>query len=357
MHPREFWQRYEAGERNFRGVDLSSATFEGELDSVDLSGSNLKRVEIRKCSFRNSNLENVDFQGAYLDESNFINVDFQNANFAEVTAVLVDFEQCRLIGANIIDAHLADVYFRETNLSQSKWEGTTWSGGIADSNLAQADLEGLAIGRVDLTETILPNGTSINHIWEDIVIEREPPEPEFLPSAQLVVPVELHSEVGIDYSRLRDLLAAKRWTEADRETARLMCKAVGCKFPYSTIETEEMVNFPCADLKTIDQLWVQSSWGRFGFSIQHRIWSSISDEYRYDRQIYQHFRSQIGWMENDSFLTVDNYTDEESIKQVAEGYLPLIGIWGYLGFVMFFGEDYVGEFSSIYHRMFSCNIQ
>ncbi len=31
----------------------------------------------------------------------------------------------------------------------------------------------------------------------------------------------------------------------------------------------------CEDLRTIDQLWVKYSNGRFGFSVQKRIWHSI----------------------------------------------------------------------------------
>ncbi|WP_339376776.1 GUN4 domain-containing protein [Nostoc sp. 106C] len=36
----------------------------------------------------------------------------------------------------------------------------------------------------------------------------------------------LRSNVGIDYTILRDLLAAGSWKEADKETGRVMLKAV-----------------------------------------------------------------------------------------------------------------------------------
>ncbi len=36
----------------------------------------------------------------------------------------------------------------------------------------------------------------------------------------------LESEVGIDYSNLRDLLAAEKWQKADEETWKLMLKTV-----------------------------------------------------------------------------------------------------------------------------------
>ena len=41
--------------------------------------------------------------------------------------------------------------------------------------------------------------------------------------------VELRSERGVDYTKLRDLLVAQKWKEADQETAKVMLKAVGRK--------------------------------------------------------------------------------------------------------------------------------
>lgn len=64
---------------------------------------------------------------------------------------------------------------------------------------------------------------------------------------------DLASEKGIDYTRLRDLLAAKNWKEADQETYWVMIKAVGKKDgDYFT--TDDFLNFPCTDLRIIDRL-------------------------------------------------------------------------------------------------------
>lgn len=358
MHPREFWQRYEAGERNFRGVDLSDVKLEGqhiEIYDINLSEANLEGAEISQCYFYNSNFSGTNFQKVFFYEVSFNDTNLKGANFKGIMTTDLNFGGCDMSNVILTDAQLSDVYFNETNLSYSNWGGSVWDGGLKLSNLTQADLDGLAIGRVDLSETILPNGTSVNHIWEDIVIEGDPPEPDYPLSAQLAVTVELRSEVGIDYTMLRDLLAAKRWTEADRETARLMCKAVGKTFPYVFIELEKMNSFPCVDLLTINQLWVHCSHEQFGFSIQHHIWQSISNEYRNhesDHKMYQRFHNQLGWEEDDSFLIVDSYTDEESIKQAPKGYLPLVGIWAYLHAVSFFGGDEI----RIYDRLSSCHI-
>lgn len=81
---------------------------------------------------------------------------------------------------------------------------------------------------------------------------------------------DLRSERGIDYRRLRDLLKAGKWKEADRETDETMLRAVGKK-SRDWFTDEELLNFPCADLQTIDGLWVKYSQGKWGFSVQKHI--------------------------------------------------------------------------------------
>ncbi|HEY9611918.1 GUN4 domain-containing protein [Allocoleopsis sp.] len=50
-----------------------------------------------------------------------------------------------------------------------------------------------------------------------------------------------------------------------------MLKAAGReKEGWLNVKSIEM--FPYADLRTIDSLWVKYSDGRFGFSVQNRIW-------------------------------------------------------------------------------------
>ncbi|BAY20996.1 hypothetical protein NIES2100_07400 [Calothrix sp. NIES-2100] len=91
---------------------------------------------------------------------------------------------------------------------------------------------------------------------------------------------DLSSEKGVDYSKLRDLLAAGNWKDADMETYRVMIQALG-KNEGDYFESEELLNFPCPDLRTIDRLWVKYSNGHFGFKIFYKLLKygriSISD--------------------------------------------------------------------------------
>lgn len=88
----------------------------------------------------------------------------------------------------------------------------------------------------------------------------------------------LGSEVGVDYSKLENLLAARKWKEADQETWVVMCKALG-KRVGSYIFSGDIEKFPCDDLWTIDQLWLKYSRGRFGFSMQKQIFETVDREY------------------------------------------------------------------------------
>ncbi|MFM6508212.1 MAG: GUN4 domain-containing protein, partial [Dolichospermum sp.] len=83
--------------------------------------------------------------------------------------------------------------------------------------------------------------------------------------------IQLKSDVGMDYNKLRDLLKAEKWQEADKETRRVML-AVAKREEKGWFNVESIDNFPCADLRTIDQLWVKYSDGKFGFSVQKRIY-------------------------------------------------------------------------------------
>lgn len=90
---------------------------------------------------------------------------------------------------------------------------------------------------------------------------------------------ELKSAVGMDYRRLRDLLAGGKWKEADEETRRVIL-VVGKREDKGWLDSTTTEKFPCKDLRTIDQLWLKYSHGRFGFSVQQRIYKSLGGNQR-----------------------------------------------------------------------------
>lgn len=97
----------------------------------------------------------------------------------------------------------------------------------------------------------------------------------------------LISEVGVDYTKLCDLLATGKWQQADRETWAVMCQALS-KPPSSYLNSGDIDKLPCKDLLTIDKLWVKYSLRRFGFSVQKQIYESVEGD-------YGRFCDRIGW--------------------------------------------------------------
>ena len=107
---------------------------------------------------------------------------------------------------------------------------------------------------------------------------------------------DLSSERGVDYTQLRDLLATGKWKEADRETYRLMITTVG-RTESDYFREEDLLNFPCTDLQTLDRLWVKYSKGHFGFSVQKEIYVEAGNplDGKYHKETFDLFADRVGW--------------------------------------------------------------
>lgn len=127
--------------------------------------------------------------------------------------------------------------------------------------------------------------------------------------------VPLHSERGIDYSPLQQLLTAQDFQAADRITLQKLCElagpaAVQRKWLYFT----EVENFTITDLQTINTLWLVHSEGKFGFSVQREIWLSLEKN-------WEKFWSKIGWKTGNNWT---RYPDGFTWNLTApKGHLPL----------------------------------
>ncbi|MBF2065287.1 MAG: GUN4 domain-containing protein [Calothrix sp. C42_A2020_038] len=127
--------------------------------------------------------------------------------------------------------------------------------------------------------------------------------------------VPLISEREIDYSPLQSLLAKQDYQAADRMTIQKMCELAGSaavqrKWLYFT----EVENFPIADLRTINNLWVVYSEGKFGFSVQREIWLSLGKN-------WDNVWTKIGWKAGNNWT---RYPNEFTWDLTApRGHLPL----------------------------------
>ncbi|WP_228044000.1 GUN4 domain-containing protein, partial [Dolichospermum sp. LEGE 00246] len=150
----------------------------------------------------------------------------------------------------------------------------------------------------------------------------------------------LKSSCGMDYRKLRDYLAQGEWKRADEETARVML-VVAKREKEGWLDVKDIDNFPCADLRTIDQLWVKYSGGKFGFSVQKRIYQSFGGTRQYNREIWEKFGDKVGWRKGGDWLY---YKDITFDKKAPEGHLPKNGgnEWMFYKWrLMIFGEERV----------------
>ncbi|MBW4479835.1 MAG: GUN4 domain-containing protein [Tolypothrix brevis GSE-NOS-MK-07-07A] len=140
---------------------------------------------------------------------------------------------------------------------------------------------------------------------------------------------KLKSEKDIDYTRLRDLLAAKKWKEADQETYRVMIKAVG-KEDGDYFDEDEFLNFPCTELRIINGLWVKYSNGRFGFSVQKEIYLSVGGKAdgKYYQKAWEKFGDRVGWRVASSWISCSEVTFDTSAPR---GHLPVWGLESEMG--------------------------
>ena len=127
------------------------------------------------------------------------------------------------------------------------------------------------------------------------------------------------------YGKLRDLLKAGKWKEADLETTKVMIEITG-KPELDEITPEDLQKFPCNAIMVIDQLWQKYSNNRFGFSVQLRLYQSVGgnmDTIRAQKNEFLHRTGEkIGWRKNNKIV---EYDDFDFSLDAPEGGLP--GSW------------------------------
>ncbi|MEB3343406.1 macro domain-containing protein [Okeania sp.] len=209
----------------------------------------------------------------------------------------------------------------------------------------------------------------IEKVWQ------RPRDVIFDPKKKLVTDIELHSALGVNYKKLQDLLAASQWQKADRETFRLLCEIAfridiyeGIReakevlktinkniqseifnqltrllqnyqkmlesihreeFPassfyghFSSCLNEKFVyKLPLLDFRTIDLLWIVYSHGHFGFSVQERIWRTLSTQSEDLAKVEKNFINCVG---RGYAQTADAYHENKVnfSLQSPEGLLP-----------------------------------
>ena len=136
------------------------------------------------------------------------------------------------------------------------------------------------------------------------------------------IPTYLPSDKGIDYVPLATMLATGDFFAADQFTRDNLIKLGGPdvqkrNFVYWT----EVPSLPSTDLATMERLWLQFSDGKFGYSVQKRVWDIENGN-------FDNFIRRIGWtkQDNGSERKLKWFGKSEFIYDVdkaVKGHLPL----------------------------------
>jgi hypothetical protein len=112
----------------------------------------------------------------------------------------------------------------------------------------------------------------------------------------------------VRFGPLQDLLLAGRFTEADRETVRVLYDCINSSAEEITPEMIE--TFPATSLGIVDRLWRQASGGRFGFSVQLGIYrglgGTLDSLIAQDVALYRAFCQRVGWSDDGRLIDPDD---------------------------------------------------
>ncbi|MEY3328614.1 MAG: hypothetical protein RLZZ115_1497 [Cyanobacteriota bacterium] len=131
----ELMRRYENGDRNFQGIDLSGLDLTGvNLSYANLIGANLQNANLTQANLKQAklvvaNLSQAEMTGANLQRVKLVSANLQQTrlNFCDLRRADLsnaDLSQAQLIGANLKDANLSGANLALADLSRANLQGT-----------------------------------------------------------------------------------------------------------------------------------------------------------------------------------------------------------------------------------------
>jgi hypothetical protein len=127
-----------------------------------------------------------------------------------------------------------------------------------------------------------------------------------------------------------------------------MCQITG-REKEGWLTTKNIQDFPSADLERIDQLWMHYSNGKFGFSIQKKLWLECGGKIgRADKTIRKKFAGKVGWYhpQNTNWMTHSEFMNS---TRNAQNSLPAsLPRWVRVSAMELSGEE--GRFETLLSR-------
>nr|YP_009402628.1 GUN4 protein [Compsopogon caeruleus]ARX96166.1 GUN4 protein [Compsopogon caeruleus] len=127
--------------------------------------------------------------------------------------------------------------------------------------------------------------------------------------------VSLSTDSNLNYYHLNDLLIKKDFLEADKLTNQKLCELA--QLPNNQrdwLYFSDIKKIPFNDLLLIDRLWQIYSEGKFGFSVQRKIWLSVNKDWNI-------LWKKIGWKQDDKLSRYP--IDFQWNLNAPNGHLPL----------------------------------
>ncbi|MBP0010871.1 MULTISPECIES: NACHT domain-containing protein [unclassified Roseofilum] len=129
-------------------------------------------------------------------------------------------------------------------------------------------------------------------------------------------------EASVSNLLFRDLqryLSNREWRNADEETTRLMLQ-LGDDEDKGYLVIDDLRKFPRNELQVIDSLWVKYSNGKFGFSVQKKIWLDLGKLLgKSNINTWKNFCEHIGWRKDNEWL---NHNDLTFNANALQGHFP-----------------------------------
>lgn len=214
--------------------------------------------------------------------------------------------------------------FLYEKLSFSEWKPTIlfYAGLVQNPNVLLQEM--LQRGATDLAYTCLQE--TRKQVDAEIRQQLQSSDGKVLESISLRIGVTSHISLEIQaarYAKLEEILKAGEWEAADKETYRLMITdpSVG-KEEGQLFDREDLENFSCEALLAIDKLWVDYSQGKFGFSVQKKIWQECGSPMDYSKE-WEDFGDLVGWRKDSDWLRYSNLQKNPELSSPGE--LPRFG--------------------------------
>lgn len=123
--------------------------------------------------------------------------------------------------------------------------------------------------------------------------------------------------IQVRLDKIEEILKQKNWAMADQETKQLLYE-ITSRQEEGFLNIEHITEFPKYVWIKLDNLWIEHSNGKYGFSAQQRIWQSMGSP-RYYIDGWEEFGKRVGWFINGSWI---ENSEVQYTNQALKGHLP-----------------------------------